>query len=537
MPNRREIRPLILATAGHVDHGKSALVLALTGTDPDRLPEEKRRGITIDLGFAALTLSGPQVDFQLGIIDVPGHEDFVKNMVAGVGSIDLALLIVAADDGWMPQTEEHLQILGYLGVRRGVVALTKSDLVDDVPAAMEAVREKLRGSALAEAAVVPTAAPSGVGLEELKAALAAVAAQTTPPVDAGKPRLPVDRVFSPRGVGTVVTGTLTGGSLARGQVLRVLPANASTRARTVQTNHHDVPVAGPGSRVALNLPDLHAVKRGDVVTLPELGTASAVWEVLLQRSPRLEASTRPLKHGTRLRVHHGSGAVEARVRLLDGKPLGPGSRGLARLILTAPAAVWIGDRFVLRDWPEQHTLAGGVVLDANPPGGRRRRSSDLSVLTERAIQPDSPAVFVATQLRRDGVLTRTGFGDATHFPASSLRTALDELAAEGRAVAFGDCLADRAAWDRAREIVVQTVDAHHAAHPEQPGVLLTEMRARLSTVLPPQSRGLLPLLTGRSATRWDARGSCGRPPRCAGEATRCGCPTDSNPPPGSSARP
>ena len=209
----------ILATAGHVDHGKSALVRWLTGTDPDRLPEEKARGITIDLGFAQLTLTSAQPGgpiFHLGVIDVPGHEDFVKNMVAGVGSVDLALLVVAADDGWMPQTEEHLQILSYLAVDRAVIALTKSDLAADVQASIQAIRDRVAGTRFAESPIVPVSVVAGRGLDELKAAMWQVLAGTVPPQDLGKPRLPVDRVFTVKGVGTVVTGTLTGGSFRRG---------------------------------------------------------------------------------------------------------------------------------------------------------------------------------------------------------------------------------------------------------------------------------------------------------------------------------
>src|SRR5688572_21886039 len=218
-PHRANVQPIpyILATAGHVDHGKSAVVRTLTGVDPDRLPEEKLRGITIDLGFAHLMLDRGDQRFRVGIIDVPGHEDFVKNMVAGVGSIDLALLIVAADDGWMPQTEEHLQILTYLGVTRAVVALTKIDLAEDEPAVRAELREKLADSPFAEAPIVSSSVMSCRGIPELKEALASVLETTPPPRNIAKPRLPIDRVFVLRGIGTVVTGTLTGGELQRGQ--------------------------------------------------------------------------------------------------------------------------------------------------------------------------------------------------------------------------------------------------------------------------------------------------------------------------------
>ena len=243
----------IVATAGHVDHGKSALIKALTGTDPDRLPEEKARGITIDLGFAHLELPSPAPppsSFLLGIVDVPGHEDFVKNMVAGVGAIDLALLIVAADDGWMPQTEEHLQILTYFGVTRAVVALTKADLALDEGAAVAAIRERLRDSPFAEAPIVPTSVVTGRGLDELKTTLASVLAASPAPRDINKPRLPVDRVFTLAGIGTVITGTLYGGALRRGQSVVLQPSGKTTRVRRIQSHACDVSRAS-GHRTAL----------------------------------------------------------------------------------------------------------------------------------------------------------------------------------------------------------------------------------------------------------------------------------------------
>ena len=267
----------IVATAGHVDHGKSALVKALTGTDPDRLPEEKSRAITIDLGFAHLELPSSKPapsSFLLGVVDVPGHEDFVKNMVAGVGSIDLALLVVAADDGWMPQTEEHLQILTYLGVRRAVVALTKMDLATDELGEAAAIREQLQNTPLAGAPIIPTSVVSGLGLDQLKVALANVLEDTPSPADIGKPRLPVDRVFKLQGIGTVITGTLAGGTLRRGQTVVIQPSGKKARVRTIQSHNRDVEVSGPGTRTALNLPDLNALGRRST---GRHGNAGCVW--------------------------------------------------------------------------------------------------------------------------------------------------------------------------------------------------------------------------------------------------------------------
>ena len=272
----------ILATAGHVDHGKTALVKALTGTDPDRLPEEKARKITIDLGFAHLELASPDapdVRFSVGIIDVPGHEDFVKNMVAGIGSIDLALLIVAADDGWMAQTEEHLRILTHLGVRCLVVALTKIDLATAQEAAEIEVREQLRDSPFGDAPIIKTSAVSGSGLDQLKGQLAREFCSLPPPRDIGKARLFVDRAFSLRGVGTVVTGSVAGGEFARGNSVLIQPRGQHSKIRSAQNHNREVERVAPGMRAAFGLSDIavaipgkDGIKRGDVITRIGLGS-------------------------------------------------------------------------------------------------------------------------------------------------------------------------------------------------------------------------------------------------------------------------
>src|SRR5687768_9576842 len=396
----------IVATAGHVDHGKSALIKALTGTDPDRLPEEKARGITIDLGFAHLDLPSPtsSSSIHLGIVDVPGHEDFVKNMVAGVGAIDLALLIVAADDGWMPQTEEHLQILQYFGVRRAVVALTKVDLAADEAAASAKVRQRLEGSAFADAPIVPTSVVAGPGLDLLKDTLARELSAAPPPRDIGKPRLAVDRVFTVAGAGTVVTGTLTGGTLQRGQAVVIQPSGHPARVRRIQSHGRDVEASGPGTRSALNLTDLNpvaGVHRGDVITLPEMGSASNCLDVMLEISAR---AARPIKNGARVRVHYGSGNVPAHVALGNGKELPVGGREVAQLRLEAPVYLYASDHLTIRDWSEQQTLAGGVVVD--PDAARRAfRHPDRQRWLERlATSIDTPSALVAAYTARDRVV-------------------------------------------------------------------------------------------------------------------------------------
>ena len=482
-----ESQHFIVATAGHVDHGKSALIKALAGTDPDRLPEEKLRGITIDLGFAHLELPSPAPSpssFLLGIVDVPGHEDFVKNMVAGVGSIDLVLLVVAADDGWMPQTEEHLQILTYFGVRRAVVALTKVDLTADEPGAVAAIALRLRDSPFADAPIVPTSVVSGRGLDDLKATLARVLAETPPPRDIGKPRLPVDRVFTLPGIGTVITGTLFGGTLRRGQSVVIQPSGKTTRVRRIQSHGHDVEASGPGTRTALNLADVAAlgdVHRGDVITLAELGGPSEVLDVLLEISPR---GARPVKDGARVRAHHGSGNVAAHVALAAGQELAVGSRALAQLRLEAPAFVFAGDRFTVRDWSEQHTLAGATVLVQD--GSRRafRAPAYQQWLARLAESIEKVEPFVASSVARDGAVRRSHVLVKSNASAIDIDKAVVQLVAAGALVPVGDFVCDAARWQAIGRKAAEAIDAAHRAHPEHLGCPLADVRTALEADLP-----------------------------------------------------
>jgi selenocysteine-specific elongation factor len=502
------IRHYILATAGHVDHGKSALVKALTGTDPDRLPEEKARGITIDLGFAHLDLPAPvgpqpqlsgltpQLSLRIGVVDVPGHEDFVKNMVAGVGSIDLALLIVAADDGWMPQSEEHLQILSYLGVSRAVVALTKIDLAEGKEAqVVAAVQEKLRHSPFAQAPIVPTSVVTGQGIAELAETLARMLAATPPPRDLGKPRLPVDRVFTLRGIGTVVTGTLSGGTLRRGQAVVIQPGAKASRIRSLQCYNQDVEASGPGTRTALNLPDVEprsagnaiGVGRGDVITLPELGAAGDTLEVVLEKSARLlgsqTAGARPIKDKTLVRVHHGSGNTPARVLLLDGGELLPGQRALAQLRLEQPLFGFAGDRFIVRDWAEQATLAGGLILEPESTRRHWRSEPRRELLQLRAQAPGDPQAFVASQLARDGAAQRAQLLLKSRFSAAEAAQAVDELVAAKRAIVTGELVADAAWWQALGLRAAQLIEQAHQEHPEWVGLPLNQLRGALEDYL------------------------------------------------------
>ena len=367
----------VVATAGHVDHGKSSLIVRLTGIDPDRWEEEKRRGLTIDLGFAWTTLpSGAEV----GFVDVPGHERFVRNMLAGVGPVRLVLFVVAADEGWKPQSEEHLEIVDVLGADAAVVALTKADLVDeDVRRRRGAeVAGRLAGTVLEGAPVVACSSRTGEGIDELAGALYRMVAAAPPPEDRGRPRLDVDRSFTMRGAGTVVTGTLTGGSLSVGDTVAVLPSGARARIRSLQTHRHSVDVARPVSRVAANLAGLprDEIRRGDVVGQP------GRWRPTTQ----LDVEVRPVRSFDEAltargayKLYLGTAERDVRLRLHDGSRIEPGGEGFARLRLSEPVVAAFGDRFVLREAGRRRTVAGGRVLDPHPP-----RRLDASVLARRA---------------------------------------------------------------------------------------------------------------------------------------------------------
>ncbi len=483
-----KVVPYILATAGHVDHGKSALVRALTGTDPDRLPEEKARGITIDLGFAHFDLVRDDLTYRIGVVDVPGHEDFVKNMVAGVGSIDLTLLVVAADDGWMPQTEEHLEILMYLGVQRGVVALTKIDLAEDrEQEIVRSIRERLRDSPLAEARIVPTSTRSGRGFDDLKTALAEVVSNAPPPRDIGKPRLPLDRAFTLKGVGTVVTGTLAGGVLRTGQNVIVQPGKIAARIRNLQSHGQDVKEAAPGSRVALNLPELEVrsdhsargdrvVGRGDVVTVPQLGEPSALLDVSIRRSRRPSGGdARPLKHGALVQVHHGTRAIPARLQLFNRPELPAGETAPARLRLRSEAFALIGDRFVIRDWSEQHTLAGGIVLDP-----RAARQADRGALQRLSDDPFNVKLHVVTQLARCASAVPANLLSQSIFSRDEIDLAIRHLIDAKTVIQAGEKICSADLWTSLRDRAIKAVDDAHRTHPEWPGLNLTELRHQLN---------------------------------------------------------
>ncbi len=366
----------VIGTAGHVDHGKSTLVEAMSGIDPDRLREEKERGMTIDLGFAWVTLPSGEA---VGIVDVPGHADFIKNMLAGVGSVDAALLVVAADEGVMPQTREHLDILDLLEVSIGVVAITKADLAEDedwLELVQADVAETIAGTALENAPIIPVAATTGQGIAELMNTLSDVLQKAPPRPDKGRPRLFVDRIFTISGFGTVVTGTLIDGHFAVGQEVEILPRGIKTRIRGLQSHKKAVDEVGPGTRVAINLANVSTtdLQRGDVVTMPGWLEASQLIDTRLRCLPE---SSRPLKHNQQVDVFTGAAEVSAHLRLLGAKELRAGEEGWVQLRLDRRIPVLKGDHFIIRQPSPSLTIGGGVVIDPLPRRRHRRFRPDV----------------------------------------------------------------------------------------------------------------------------------------------------------------
>ncbi|MCU0501952.1 MAG: selenocysteine-specific translation elongation factor, partial [Anaerolineae bacterium] len=484
----------VIGTAGHVDHGKSTLVLALTGIDPDRLREEKERQMTIDLGFAWLTLPGGE---SVGVIDVPGHIDFIKNMLAGVGGIDAALFIVAADEGVMPQTREHLAILDLLQVPAGVVALTKVDTITEEGwlELIEAdLRDTLDGTCLADAPIIPVSARAGIGLDRLKQALADALASVPPRRDKGQPRLPVDRAFSVAGFGTVVTGTVSDGAFRVGDEVEIVPGGLKARIRSLQSHKRSVELGLPGSRLAINLTGVHPdqMRRGMVVTRPGNLHATPLIDVRLRliaaNSPLTGEAVAPLRHNQAVDFFSGAAETPARVRLLDAEQIVPGGEGWAQLRLEEPVAVGPGDRFIIRQASPSITIGGGVIV--NPHPRRRWRRFQPEVLAQLdTLARGTPEDLLLHALATAELSPLRAAVERSGLDAATAEATLARLIAEGQIIPLGVVqppLVNSTApalslggWHALAGRMTDALAEYHAQYPLRPGLGREELKSRL----------------------------------------------------------
>jgi len=489
----------VIGTAGHVDHGKSTLIEALSGVHPDRLKEEREREMTIELGFAWMTLppdENGEVE-EIGIVDVPGHRDFIENMLAGIGGIDAALFVVAADEGVMPQTREHLAILNILQIQGGVVALTKVDMIDDpdwLDLVESDVQQALVGTVLEQAPIVRVSARNGFGLDELRLHLREVLAKRPPRLDLNKPRLPVDRVFTMAGFGTVVTGTLSDGQLHVGDEIEVLPGGLRGRVRGLQTHKQKEQVAVPGSRTAVNISGitLEEVRRGDLIAHPgdyrATGRMDVRFELLSETNFGVEMT--PLKHNTEVKLFIGTAEVVARVRLLGVDELLPGQQGWLQLELQDPVVAARGDRFILRRPSPGETLGGGSVVDPQPKG-RHKRFAAGTLASLEAISAGTPADILFQALLSTGAAPLKEVFARANLEASQAATALDALGSststnpqiinlEGKTTfSAEDLVIAFPQWQSLAERILKEISSYHQKSPLRRGLLREELKSRI----------------------------------------------------------
>jgi selenocysteine-specific elongation factor len=506
-----ESKSIIVGTAGHIDHGKSALVEALTGTHPDRLAEEKRRGITIDLGFAFLEDAG----IRFGFIDVPGHERFVSNMLAGASGLDLVLLVIAADESIKPQTREHFEICRLLGINRGVVALTKSDLVDADTAELARLEidDYLRGTFLEKAPIIAVSAKTGAGLDDLRRELRSAATQAIGK-DASRPfRLPIDRAFAIKGFGAVVTGTLISGSVGADDHVELFPSRQMLRVRGVQSGGKSSTRATAGQRTAVNLAGIEhtALKRGMALAAPNRFLASTRIDVRLQ----LLRSAMPLKHRARVHFHANTSETIAEVHLHSARELAPGETALAHLRLADEILLLPGDRFITRQFSPVTTIGGGVILDAlarRPSAKDPRRTAFLETL-ERGDNTDTLAAMIdrsRTGITQTEIAARTGWLDA------EIRSAAQKLITTNRAKTVADplLLVSSALYEDTRKKILTRVEQFQRANPLSPGITREDLRASLGRIVRPDTfRTALAELS--AAKKIDVQGENVKPPGAA----------------------
>ncbi len=474
------MKQIILGTAGHIDHGKTSLIKAVTGINTDRLKEEQRRGITIELGFASLDLPSGQ---HLGIVDVPGHEKFVKNMVAGATGIDLVAMVVAADEGIMPQTREHMEICTLLDIQTGLVVLTKTDLVEEEW--LELVREEIgeftRDTFLEDAPVIPASAVTGEGLDDFTAALDDLCRKISPRADAGLFRLPVDRVFTMKGFGTVITGTLISGKVQVGDQIMLYPGDITSKVRGIQVHNQSVNTAGAGMRTAINFQGLDKaeVRRGDIVALPDTLTPSHMVDVILHYLP---SNKKGLKNRTRVRFHSGTSEIMGIVILLDREKLEPGESAPVQIRLEAPVTLIKDDRYVLRSYSPVRTIGGGRILHPMPAKHKPGKPDVLDYLS--AVAGDDPLVGLQRHIEAAGFrgCTRKDLKLMTNLADKRLDQALQTMMSQQ--VIFqtdkeGPTFIHQSTFEAIRQLSLERIADYHERHPLKPGIPKEELKSSL----------------------------------------------------------
>jgi len=465
----------VLGTAGHIDHGKSKLVKALTGIDPDRLPEEQKRGMTIDLGFAWLSLPDGS---EVGIVDVPGHERFVKNMVAGVGGIDAVLFVVAADDGWMPQSQEHLQILDFLKIKKGIVVITKIDLVnqDWLSLVEEDIKEKVKGTILENVPLIKVSSPNRVGIEKLYNEIVKMISGLSPQKDIGRPRMYIDRVFTMAGRGTVVTGTLRDGSFHLGEEIRILPQKVSARIRDLQTHKKKFEKALPGTRVAMNLVGVEKeqIQRGDVIT--KLGQDETT-DIFTAKIDLVSTSGFPIRHNALLLLILGTTELLARVNILNKDKIETEGSGLVQFKCKRNLLARIGDHFILRLPSPQITVGGGMVLDVSPKIYKRKDKELLSGLERRSTLnlPD----LILSDLEQKDLVLRKNILRESNFSQSQIESTLVELEKDGKVFLTENLVIDKSRWEDVLNEIIKEVEKTHQKFPFKIGLKSAELSSKL----------------------------------------------------------
>lgn len=499
----------VIGTAGHVDHGKSTLIAALTGVHPDRLKEEREREMTIDLGFGWLTLANGE---EIGIVDVPGHRDFIENMLAGIGGIDAALLVIAADEGVMPQTREHLAILDLLQIPAGLIVLTKTDLAPDsgwLDLVSSDVRVAVKNTIMQDAPIVRVSAKNKTGLDDLLAALSQILQTEPARPDLGRPRLPIDRVFSMSGFGTVVTGTLTDGALSLGQEVEILPSGKKGRVRGLQTHRKKEERAIPGSRTAVNISGvaLEEIQRGEVVVRPNQYQSTRRADVRLRLLKDISA---PLKHASEVKIFLGTAETIATVRILGAEELAAGEQGWAQLELRDPLVAVRGDRIILRRPSPGETLGGGVIVDPQPKG-RHKRFDEAVLKSLESLAQGSPAEVLLEAALALGPASVKEIIARSRLESAPAASALDELLGNGQIVNLDDgprtidnLMMSAAQWHTLRDKTLQIVGEYHKAFPLRKGIPREELKSKLKLQPRVFNTAIAKLITDHSITDYSA---------------------------------